>query len=85
MDVYSKGDLVRWMIGHASYAAHNDPAELVGHEPIYKYGIVMQVSTVDHMAIVVHSCGFEKSSRLIILNGEHDSVEVLSKGKKQDV
>lgn len=78
MDTFSKGDLVRWIIGHATFAAY--PDKLVGADPIYKYGIVMQVSQVNTAAIVVHSCGFETDFRLIILDGAEDDIEVLSKG-----
>ena len=69
---------MRWIIGHATFAAY--PDKLVGADPIYKYGIVMQVSHVDEKAIIVHSCGVDSDSRLIILHGDHDDVEVLSKG-----
>lgn len=77
MDCFNKGDLVRWTIGHATYAAH--PEKLIGADPIYKYGIVMQVSEKDPLAIVVHSYGSDEY-RLIILNGSHDTIEVISKG-----
>lgn len=80
MDGFCKGDLVRWIIGHATFAAY--PDKLVGADPIYKYGIVMQVSSVDNQAIVVHSCGFDTDSRLIILDGKDDDIEILSRGKK---
>ena len=77
MDYFNKGDLVRWTIGHATYAAH--PNKLVGADPIYKYGIVMQVSEKDPLAIVVHSYGSD-DHRLIILNGGDDVIEIMSKG-----
>ena len=80
MDSFSKGDFVRWTIGHATLAAH--PDRLEGVDPIYKYGIIMQVSPVDPRAIIVHSCGLNSDSRLIILNGDDDDVEVLSKGER---
>ena len=69
---------MRWIVGHATFAAH--PDSLVGPDPIYKYGIVLQISAKDRRAIVVHSCGVGADSRLIILNGEEDKVEILSSG-----
>jgi len=81
VDKFSKGDLVRWVIGHATFEAH--PDKLVGADPIYRYGIVMQVSAKVDTAIVVHSCGFEPDYRLIILDGAEDEVEVLSTGRRQ--
>ena len=68
---------MRWIIGHATFAAY--PDKLVGADPIYKYGIVLQVSSVDRDCIIVHSCGVESVHNLIILNKE-DDVEILSKG-----
>lgn len=76
MDRFTKGDLVRWVTGHVSFAAH--PESIVGTDPIYKYGIIMQVSTTDPNAIVVHSYGLEADPRLIILDGTIEEVEVLS-------
>ena len=68
---------MRWTIGHATYAAH--PDKLVGSDPIYKYGIIMQVSEKDPLAIIVHSYGCD-DKRLIILNGDEDHIEIISKG-----
>ena len=77
MEVFCKGDLVRWVIGHATYEAH--PTKLVGSDPIYKYGIVMQVSKKDPLAIIVHSYNMD-DPRLIILHATDDDIEVMSKG-----
>lgn len=71
---------MRWVTGHYSYAAH--PESLVGADPIYKYGIIMQVSKTDPNAIVVHSYGIEDDPRLIILDGSIEKVEVLSTGRE---
>ncbi len=80
MDSFSKGDLVRWVIGHATFAAH--PDRLVGADPIYKYGIIMQVSQIDPMAVVVHTYGSATDSRMVILDGKIEDIEILSKGGK---
>ncbi len=73
---------MRWIIGHATFAAY--PDKLVGADPIYKYGIVMQVSGVDPNAIIVHSYSNDLNGRLIILDRNHDDVEVISKGGIDD-
>ena len=79
---FTKGDLVRWVTGHHSFAAH--PESLVGTDPIYKYGIIMQVSKTDPNAIVVHSYGLDYDPRLVILDGAIEEVEVLSTGGDQN-
>ena len=42
---HEKGTLIRWVSTHKSYEANGDV--LVGLEPIYSYGIVMEVSKKD--------------------------------------
>jgi len=67
---------VRWITGHSVYEAHED--KLVGAVPIYRYGIVMEVSKIDPGAIVVHSSVAESEPRLIILTDTMDEIEILS-------
>lgn len=73
---YYKGDLVRWLNGHSVY--ESDGINLVGAEPIYSYGIVVEVSHVDPDAIIVSSCMSANPMRLVILNTINDDVEILS-------
>ena len=79
---FYKGDYVRWLTGHSVYEAHDD--KLVGAEPIYRYGIVMEVSKVDPSAIVVHSTPPMREPRLVILSDKLDEIDVLSRGAKTD-
>jgi len=79
---FNKGDLVRWITGHSVYEAYDN--HLVGAIPIYSYGIIMEVSSVDPEAIIVNSCVKSFSPRLIILNGEADEIEILSNGASSD-
>lgn len=72
---------MRWLTGHSVYEAHGD--ELVGAEPLYRYGIVMEVSKVDPTAIVVHSIAPTKEPRLVILSDDMDEIDVLSRGEKE--
>lgn len=60
------------------YAATEET--LVGAQPIYRYGIVMEVSVVDPDAIVVHARTNERGRHLVILNDTLDEIEVLSEG-----
>ena len=78
MDGFRKGDLVRWVTGHSAYAAY--PDRLEGTCPIFKYGIVLQVSKKDPRSIIVHAYGDSTSTKLAILDGSVDEIEVLSKG-----
>ena len=75
---YHKGDYVRWLTGHGVYEAHED--KLVGAEPIYTYGIVMEVSKVDPGAIIVHATVPNKIGRLVMLSDTSDEIEILSTG-----
>ena len=69
---------MRWLTGHSVYEAHED--KLVGAEPIYTYGIVMEVSKVDPGAIIVHATVPNKIGRLVILSDMSDEIEILSTG-----
>ena len=66
------------MTGHRVYAAHD--SILVGADPLYTYGIIMEVSDVDPTAIVVNSCLKNLPVRLMILNDSEEEIEVLSPG-----
>lgn len=74
---FRKGDLIRWVTGHNSFAAH--PDRLEGIDPIFKYGVILQVSKKDPNSIIAHTYG-TSTCRLIILDGSIDTVEILSKG-----
>jgi len=76
---FHKGDYVRWITGHSVYEAYED--RIVGAKPIYRYGIIIEVSQVDPGAIIVHSAVYNKLPKLIILSNEIDEIEVLSSGQ----
>jgi len=71
---------VRWIVGHRVFQATE--SNLVATDPIYRYGIVMEVSQVDPNAIVVHSDTEPRGNYLIILDVINDDVEILSEGGK---
>ena len=70
---YKKGTLIKWIESHRSYEANGDV--LVGLEPIYRCGIIMEVSTKDPQYIAVASCS---DGRWHVVNVHHDSIEILS-------
>lgn len=72
---------MRWITGHSVYEAHDD--RLVGAEPIYSYGIVMEVSNVDPGAIIVNSCIRSLPVRLVILHDTEEDIEILSTGAQR--
>jgi hypothetical protein len=76
----AKGTYIRWIVGHRVFQASE--TRLVGTDPIYRYGIVMEVSHVDPNAIIVHSDNEHRGNHLIILDIIEDDIEILSKGGK---
>ena len=76
----NKGSLIRWIVGHSVYAAYEE--NVVGSNPIYNYGIVIEVSILDPLAVVAHCKNESYGDHLIILHGEEDGIEILSGGAK---
>lgn len=71
------GNLIRWVQSHKSYEANGDV--LVGLEPIYKYGVVMEVSKKSPSQIIVASCD---DAHWHIVDTQYDTYEVISDGVK---
>ena len=57
---------------------------LVGADPIYQYGIIVEVSNIDPEAIIVNACLKSRTPRLVILNASEEDIEILSNGSKED-
>jgi len=74
---HRKGDLVRWAVNYRTFIGGLLSDDLKGSDPIYKYGIVMEVSTVDPQSIVVY-CINCKIIQWIILDKETHELENLS-------
>lgn len=71
-----KGQLVRWVVDYRAFEAYNDSNVVRGIDPIYKYGIIMEVGSDNQSAAV---CCYEKHDGCwAILNLIHDNLEVLS-------
>ena len=77
--VSRRGDLVRWVKDFAFYAA-DDKGNAWPHDPIYEYGLVMEVSHTDPNSVIVH--GFT-SKMLFIVDIEKDEIEIVSKATQR--
>ena len=71
-----KGQLVRGVVDYRAFEAYDDSNIVRGIDPIYKYGIIMEVGS-DNQCVVV--CCYEKDiSRWLMLNLIHDNIEVIN-------
>ena len=70
-----KGSLIKWVVGHKSYQSDGDV--LIGLDPIYKHGIVMEISYKNTDYIAVASL---QDSSWHIVDLEHDEILILSEG-----
>ena len=73
--VVQKGFLIKWIHGHHAYEADGDV--LVGVDPIYKYGIIMEVSKKKPSYFIVAS---HDDGKWHILDVYEDDIEILSRG-----
>ena len=73
-----QGNLVRWILDHNVYEASGDV--LVGVSPNYRYGIIMEVSTIDPNSAMVYcyNCKKRGEGNWVILNALYDKFEILS-------
>ncbi len=69
----TKGTLIRWVESHKSYEANGDV--LVGLEPIYNYGIIMEVSQKNPNYIAVASFG---DGRWRVVDVHNDDIKIVS-------
>lgn len=70
-----KGDLVRWVKEHRLYIA-DQHGNSYPHNPVYEFGIVMEVSHVDINAVIIF--GFTPQ-QLIIGDIVKDEIEIISR------
>ncbi len=70
-----KGYLIKWVTTHRVYESNGDV--LVGIEPVYKYGVVVEVSKKDSDCIAVISCD---DGRWHMLDIKYDKFEIVSEG-----
>ena len=70
-----KGTLIKWVVGHKSYQSDGDV--LIGLQPIYKYGIIMEISykNTDYLAVASLQDGSWH-----VVDIEQDEILILSEG-----
>ena len=73
-----QGDLIKWVSHHDAFEA--SPLGVRGISPVYRHGIILEVSKKKTTAIVVH-CYDCISRTLVILDEEIDLVEIVSRNK----
>ena len=73
-----KGCLIRWIIDYKFYAASDHSNGVTPQEPIYNYGVVLEVSQNDPNAVVVMCYS---DGTWVLLNMIHDEFEILSEGR----
>ena len=72
----TKGTLIKWVESHKSYEANGDV--LVGLEPIYNYGIIMEVSHKNPNYLAVASFG---DGRWRVVDVHNDDIKIISEPK----
>jgi hypothetical protein len=74
-----RGDLVRWISDYNFYAA-DSVGNAWPHDPIYEYGIVMDVSDNDPWSVAVYctSQGFWFTAQIL-----DDDIEILSAAQRK--
>ena len=70
-----RGDLIKWISHHDTFEASH--LGVTGINPIYRFGIVLEVSSKKTTAIIAH-CFDCKDSKLVILDVEHDHIKLVS-------
>jgi len=71
------GDLIRWVYDYNIYAAYDDG--VVGYDPAYRHGIIMEVSHTDPNTLAVF-CFDCSDVNWMLVNIITDEVEILSRG-----
>ena len=74
-----RGDLVRWVSDYNIFGA-DDRGNVFPSDPVYEYGIIMDVSDVDPWAVVIYgtSVGFWFTAQIL-----NDDIEILSRAKRR--
>lgn len=74
----TKGTLIKWVSSHESYQSDGDV--LIGIGPIYKCGIVMEVSYKDSDYLAVASL---EDGNWHVVSIHHDDIIILSEGSSE--
>ena len=76
--VLTRGDLVRWVFDYNIYAAFDDG--VVGYDPIYRYGVVVESANTDQRTAVVFCFNCVDEVSWTIVNITTDEVDILNMG-----
>ena len=76
-DHINRGDLVRWIVDYELFAA-DDTGKTYPLEPVYQYGIVVEVSPEDPSMVVIYN---PYQAEWWIGNKAGDQIEIISKAK----
>jgi len=76
-DSINRGDLVRWIVDYELFAA-DDTGNAYPLEPVYQYGIVVEVSQEDPAVVVIYN---PYQAEWWIGNKADDQIEIISKAK----
>jgi hypothetical protein len=69
------GDMIRWIVDYNSFIADEDM--LYPHEPVYEYGIIIEISNDDPYSVVVAATN---SGKIDIIHMIIDGFEIVSRG-----
>ena len=69
------GDLIRWIVEYRGFTAGTSSSDVRPYNPIYEYGIVLEISSQDPDAVIVSVMSY---GQLHILHKLHDGFEILS-------
>ncbi len=69
------GDLIRWIVTYRGFTAGTTSDDVRPFDPVYEYGIVLDVSTQDPDAVIVSVVSY---GQLHVLHRLHDGFEIMS-------
>ena len=76
-DLIKRGDLVRWIVDYESFAA-DDVGMVYPYDPIYEYGIVIEVSQKDSNCVVIYN---PKNAEWCLGDLRDKNLEIISKAR----
>jgi hypothetical protein len=74
-----RGCLIRWVSDYETYAAY--PDGLVGFDPVYRHGIVMEIASGTDPVSMIVFCYDCSGCKWTLIDLKTEEYEVLSNGK----
>ncbi len=69
------GDLIRWVVEYKSFLAGTCSSNVKPFNPVYEYGIILDISTQDPCSVIVSMLSY---GQLHVLHQIQDGFEILS-------